>query len=38
MIADHLIEILRCPQDRWELNLADAELSPSSIAPSPPAN
>ncbi|MBA4106834.1 MAG: hypothetical protein C0485_13865 [Pirellula sp.] len=26
MIADHLIEILRCPQDRSQLHLADAEL------------
>jgi uncharacterized protein YbaR (Trm112 family) len=26
MIADHLIEILRCPQDRSELHLAGPEL------------
>lgn len=26
MIADHLIEILRCPQDRSKLHRADAEL------------
>lgn len=26
MIADHLIEILRCPLDRSRLRLADAEL------------
>jgi uncharacterized protein len=26
MIADHLLEILRCPQDRSRLRRADAEL------------
>jgi uncharacterized protein YbaR (Trm112 family) len=26
MLADHLIEILRCPQDRSPLHLADATL------------
>jgi uncharacterized protein YbaR (Trm112 family) len=26
MIADHLLEILRCPQDRSRLHAADAEL------------